>query len=349
MARRAAAFALALAAVLPRPAAAADGIVEINHACATAGGCFAGDAAGYPVTITAPGSYRLTGNLTVPAGANGIEVTNGVDLDLAGFEIAGPVSCLLGCPAASPGSGVVSGAFGGNQCAVSNGKIRGFGEDGVRLGLQADVRRLRVTDVARDGISLSGGSVAADNLINRIGRNGIRFTVSSVLAQSMYRDNTIANAVGQSVLEGKPTGPNVCQDQRCGRTGKQRYYLTPTEHLGAAADAACAVGFHMASLWEIIDTASLEYDTSRGFTSGDSAKGPTTSWLGWIRTGAGPSSSGLPGAATCSAWTSSAASAVGTLARPRSVWTSAFGALAAPWDPFNGDCNFPAPVWCVED
>ncbi len=29
---------------------AVDGVLEINHACATAGGCFSGDTAGYPAT-----------------------------------------------------------------------------------------------------------------------------------------------------------------------------------------------------------------------------------------------------------------------------------------------------------
>jgi hypothetical protein len=116
-----------LVAVSASAALAADGVLEINHTCATTSGCFAGDTQGYPVQITQPGSYRLTSNLSVPAS------TNGVDLDLGGFEIAGPVSCLAGCPAPGSGSGVVSALFGGNQCGISNGKVRGFAEDGVRL------------------------------------------------------------------------------------------------------------------------------------------------------------------------------------------------------------------------
>jgi hypothetical protein len=55
-----------LTIALASPALAVDGVLEINQACAVNTGCFSGDAAGLPVTITAAGSYRLTGNLTVP-------------------------------------------------------------------------------------------------------------------------------------------------------------------------------------------------------------------------------------------------------------------------------------------
>jgi hypothetical protein len=69
-------LAFLLAAAVASRALASDGVLEINHSCATAaGGCFPGDTAGYPVQITQPGSYRLTSNLAVPASTNGIEVT----------------------------------------------------------------------------------------------------------------------------------------------------------------------------------------------------------------------------------------------------------------------------------
>ncbi|MDG2051443.1 MAG: hypothetical protein P8M78_14920 [Myxococcota bacterium] len=44
---------------LSSPALAVDGVLEINQACAVNTGCFSGDAAGLPVTITAAGSYRM--------------------------------------------------------------------------------------------------------------------------------------------------------------------------------------------------------------------------------------------------------------------------------------------------
>ena len=84
-----------LALGLSSPALAVDGMLEINQACAVSTGCFSGDAAGLPVTITAAGSYRLTSNLTVPdENTDGIVVSaNDISIDLNGFGIIGPVTC----------------------------------------------------------------------------------------------------------------------------------------------------------------------------------------------------------------------------------------------------------------
>jgi hypothetical protein len=74
------------------PALAVDGVLEINQTCGVQTGCFAGDTAGFPVTITAGGSYRLTSNLVISnKDIDGILViANSVSLDLNGFEISGP-------------------------------------------------------------------------------------------------------------------------------------------------------------------------------------------------------------------------------------------------------------------
>jgi hypothetical protein len=63
---RAAASSLFLLAILCARAHAVDGVIAINQARALAGGVTPGDAPGFPVIINAPGSYRLTGDLTVP-------------------------------------------------------------------------------------------------------------------------------------------------------------------------------------------------------------------------------------------------------------------------------------------
>jgi len=70
---------------------AVDGIILIDQNRALAGGVTPGDLAGFPVTITQPGSYRLASPLNVPTGQNGIEITvPGVTLDLNGFSITTP-------------------------------------------------------------------------------------------------------------------------------------------------------------------------------------------------------------------------------------------------------------------
>lgn len=79
---------------LASPALAVDGVIEINQACA-ATGCFAGDAPGFPVTITTSGSYRLTSNLLRSPASTAliIETSDGtnVAIDLNDFVVEGPI------------------------------------------------------------------------------------------------------------------------------------------------------------------------------------------------------------------------------------------------------------------
>ena len=73
-------------------AGAVDGTIEINDAkVKAAGGC------PYKITaVTNSGSYRLTGNLSAPAGTEGIDVSaNNVTIDLNGFSITGPGSSVI--------------------------------------------------------------------------------------------------------------------------------------------------------------------------------------------------------------------------------------------------------------
>jgi hypothetical protein len=104
------------------PAAAVDGVIEINQAAALAGGITPGDTPGFPVTLSQPGSYRLTGNLDTTGLPNAQDVTvirvtaSDVSIDLNGFAIVGPVTCtgmpVTSCTANSPlpGLGVQAGS-----------------------------------------------------------------------------------------------------------------------------------------------------------------------------------------------------------------------------------------------
>src|SRR5947199_6672479 len=75
---------------------AVDGVVLIDQNRALAGGVTPGDAPGFPVTISLAGSYRLSGNLTVPnANTTAISITSdNVTIDLNGFSIIGPTVCM---------------------------------------------------------------------------------------------------------------------------------------------------------------------------------------------------------------------------------------------------------------
>ena len=89
--------------LVPTSLFAVDGIVLIDQSHALAGGITPGDAAGFPVTISQPGSYRLSGNLIVPdMNTTAIVITaDGVTLDLNGFSIMGPVVCTEFPPSSS--------------------------------------------------------------------------------------------------------------------------------------------------------------------------------------------------------------------------------------------------------
>jgi hypothetical protein len=133
--------------------------------------------------------------------------------------------------------------------------------------------------------------------------------------------------------------------------GPRKFYLTKTQHNGNQALSACAAGYHMASLWEIHDPTNLRYDTGLGRTAGDSGFGPTSSAIGWIRTGADPSfpdSSVPPGSANCSAWTSAHSAENGTAVYLSNQWQGSVS-VVDPWVPIAFTCDTNVGVWCVQD
>jgi len=93
------------------------------------------DAGGFPFKITVPGSYKLVGNLAVPANTGGILIqSNDVTLDLNGFSITGAFICDNGgnnctAPPTKEVSGVeaVAGPAGNIfGVTIKNGHVRGF-------------------------------------------------------------------------------------------------------------------------------------------------------------------------------------------------------------------------------
>src|SRR5882757_4036016 len=74
---------------------AVDGVILIDQTRALAGSVTPGDTPGFPITLSQAGSYRLTGNLTVP-NASTAAISIGADnitIDLNGFSIIGPTVC----------------------------------------------------------------------------------------------------------------------------------------------------------------------------------------------------------------------------------------------------------------
>jgi parallel beta-helix repeat protein len=223
------------------PALAADGVLEINQTCALNTGCFAGDSAGLPVTISTAGSYKLTSNLVVPnENTDGIVVGSGnVSIDLAGFEIRGVVVCsgppLVCTPSTGTGSGVEVTSTSLPGILVRNGSITGMGRYGVLLGVQAEVMQLRarsnrvvgieVADVSTvsgnsahfngfEGITVGNGSTVSGNTAYSNGSGGIQVGgASTISGNTAYANgdigifaNTGSTISGNTVFSNGSTG-----------------------------------------------------------------------------------------------------------------------------------------------
>lgn len=164
-----------------------------------------------------------------------------------------------------------------------------------------------------------------------------RFLVASLLA--------LAVVVVAALLLRGPAPASAAGEQISAATeGMRRFYLAQAQ-IGTSAADGCAVGFHFASLWEILDTSNLVYDTELGVPGPDSGSGPPTTWPGWVRTGYDSNSGQIPGQANCSAWR--LPNGFGTTVRLPSNWTT--GGEIHVWDAEVWNCSNPAHVWCVED
>jgi hypothetical protein len=190
---RAAGAALWLA--LPSVALAAPGVLEINEACAVNTGCFTGDAAGYPVTITQPGSYILTSNLVIPTtSTTGLLVSNDdIGIDLNGFAIIG-TGCVGATSNCTPGSGSGHGIDVDNildrrALSVSNGSIVGMGLNGVRLAKHSAVRDLRVSWNRLNGVGGQAGILVTGSLFYQNGSAGILINGEASITNNVAFEN----------------------------------------------------------------------------------------------------------------------------------------------------------------
>jgi parallel beta-helix repeat protein len=144
------------------PAGGVVGIVEINQDKAVAGNVTPGDTGGFPVTISQRGSYRLTSNLTVPSGPNGIHITaDDVTLDLNGFAIVGNGCSGTPLVCAGSASGVVAQDI-RTGVTVMNGTVRGMPSGAVWVG-NGRVERMQIVGNLQ-GITMKRG-VVTNNVV----------------------------------------------------------------------------------------------------------------------------------------------------------------------------------------
>jgi hypothetical protein len=205
---------------LSASALAADGPVIITQAKALAGNVTPGDAPGFPVSITASGSYRLGSNLDVPAGRNGIVVTNfNVSIDLDGFALnAGNAArdrAVNGIVATGTETAILS---------IRNGTIMTFTESGIRApGIKfAAFNDLQVIANGADGIVAGDWARVMNSTVAGNAGWGIRCGAFCNIQSSVIASNVkggisikIGNVVG-NVIANNPGGGIIAGEAGAG-------------------------------------------------------------------------------------------------------------------------------------
>jgi hypothetical protein len=193
-----------VAAAAPFSAFGVDGVVLINQANAMAGSVTPGDTAGFPVTISQPGSYKLSSNLTItdPTETGILITADNVTVDLNGFTIQGPNVCdghgnvaTTTCTISNTTSvGINAGEHIGIK--VLNGSIRGMGFEGI----------ISVGDIHVEGINASlnsSGIQATGVIIHNIANYNlfIGFNGGGIFRENEANGNSIGFLAGLG-LEG---------------------------------------------------------------------------------------------------------------------------------------------------
>ncbi len=206
---------LAILAPLTLPLHAVDGVVLINQNTALAGSVTPGDTPGFPVTISLPGSYKLSGNLTVPdANTTAIEITvDGVTLDLNGFAIFGPTICtgvpaVTSCSPTGSGRGINSID---SDITLFNGRIQGMGSDGIHLsGDHLRLEKIQAISNGSQGIFARSPAGNAEVISSTGSNNGF----SGILVNGLATGNTASgNRDGGIVVDGAAFN-NVARNNR---------------------------------------------------------------------------------------------------------------------------------------
>ncbi len=149
----------------------------------------------------------------------------------------------------------------------------------------------------------------------------------------------------------EPAASQAIADVLAAPGSRGEFYLTNTSYLSNQALTACGSGYHMASLWEIIDPTNLSYNFNHpaAYTKVDSGQGPPSGWYGRVRTGTDSSTSATAGIGNCSTWTSVAVSDYGVFARLSRSWEAPPAEIGGIWDITAFTCSVTGPVWCVRD
>jgi len=144
--------------------------------------------------------------------------------------------------------------------------------------------------------------------------------------------------------------------QRTASLTRKSYYLSAFTAFGNTAIQGCINGYHMASLWELVDLSALDYLNFPflALTKADSAGGPPSGIAGWVRTGYDNDGTSQGGRANCFTWSSNSSSDFGSVAGLQSLWDDLSFSnpptlIGDGWRGFGQRCDVSTAVWCVAD
>jgi len=210
----AAALLAAITFVGASPAGAIDGEVLITHSKALVGNVTPGDGAGYPITISRAGSYKLASNLQVSANVAGIQVTaTEVSIDLAGFRMNGANTATYGIV--------------GNQrgLTVRNGTIQFFKNDGVLLkGALSIVDNMRIEENGESGVYEFGAASGFARITNSTIFGNRRYGIlcgqgCHIEGNNISRNGGPGNLDGVNIASGTVLGNTIIQNTGWGIEG----------------------------------------------------------------------------------------------------------------------------------
>ncbi len=194
--------AAALLTLAVTPAFADRGARELSAECALFG-CVPGDSGGYPITLTEPGSYILTSNLSTISASQTLILVNAsnVQIDLNGFALLGPTSCsgsTVSCTGTGIGNGISAGSQ--NYVTIRNGSIRGMGDAGIVVGNYARIEDVTISSNGGQGVSVLG-FLSVGGVFRRlsIGLNG-GGGIGSLFGSHHLIDSTVINNGAQGVF-----------------------------------------------------------------------------------------------------------------------------------------------------
>lgn len=224
---------------------ALDGVTLIDQNAAMNGNVTPGDVPGFPVTISRPGSYRLSSDLTSSQpDVKFIQIAaDNVTLDLGGFSIVGPNVCTTGptrCTYSGSGTGIEtirqSSAPYPANVRVMNGTVQGVSGRGILVfGSGSVVERIRAVMNGDSAIFTNSGAVI-DCVVEKNGGG------SFAIIASIARGNTVRdNSYGITVTNGLAQGNLIFKN---GVSGLRAYYSTVTgnvvsENAGFGIEAVC--------------------------------------------------------------------------------------------------------------